>query len=467
VWTPILPGSGDGSDDVYTNDFFGGDLAGIIEKLDYLADLGVNTLYLTPVFTAASNHKYDTADYRNVDPRFGTNDDYVRLTKEAAKRGIRVIADVSLNHTGSDSIYFDRYAKYGKKTGTPGAFEGAKIRADSPYADWYKFDATQSDPNKQYRGWIGVDSLPELNKSSPSFRKFAYGTPDSIMQLWLDRGAAGWRMDVAPWVPDDFWREWRVAVKEHKPDALTVAEAFFDSAKFFLGDTFDTTMNYIFRNAVLEYAAGGTASKQYKNIELMREMYPPQSFYALMNLLSTHDSARSLFFFGYRDEKSDAAAIALAKRRMKLAVFFQMTFPGAPSVYYGDEVGLTGGEDPHNRWTYPWADKGGKPDNELLAEFKKLIKLRKDHPILRHGSIDAPLYADDHVIVLARKLDNAWAITATNNATEAKTVTVSLPEGAQGVAFKDLLTGKPLRAAGGKLTLTVPALYGMVLLGSK
>jgi glycosidase len=153
-------------------------------------------------------------------------------------------------------------------------------------------------------------------------------------------------MDVAPWVPDDFWRDWRGAVKRHRPDALTVAETQFEAAKFFLGDEFDSTMNYIFRNAVQDYANGADARVIYRNIELMRENYPPQAFYASMNLLSTHDSARALFDFGFRDDKTDAGAIALAKQRLRLAAFFQMTFPGAPAVFYGDEVGVTGGEDP-------------------------------------------------------------------------------------------------------------------------
>jgi cyclomaltodextrinase len=243
---PWKPGSGDGSDALYNNDFFGGDLAGVIDKLDYIRDLGANTIYMTPVFRAASNHKYDTADYKQIDPGFGSNADFERLTAEAARRGIRVLLDTSLNHTGSDSIYFDRYGNF--KSG--GAFEGGRVHADSPYAGWYRFDGTQADPDRQYHGWVGVKDLPELDKTSPGWRAYAYGDPDSVMKIWLDRGAAGWRMDVAPWVSDDFWREWRRAVKGHRADALTVAETWFDASKYFLGDMFDSTMNYIFRNAV-------------------------------------------------------------------------------------------------------------------------------------------------------------------------------------------------------------------------
>ena len=388
-----------------------------------ISAMGANTIYMTPVFRAASNHKYDTADYRNIDPAFGSNADFERLTSEAARRGMRVIPDTSLNHTGSDSIYFDRFGNHQSK----GAFAGGRIRGDSPYADWYSFDAKQTEPDRQYKGWVGVTDLPELNKASPEFRRFAYGADDSVMKLWLDRGAAGWRMDVAPWVPDDFWREWRRAIKRHKPDALTIAETWFDASKYFLGDTFDSTMNYIFRNTVLDYANGGKASTLYPNIELMREAYPPQAFYALMNLLSSHDQARALHRFGYLDETTDAAMVTRAKQRLRLAVLFQMVFPGAPTVYYGDEVGVTGGDDPYNRATYPWADLGGQPDTALLADFKRLIKLRRDHAVLRRGSLDAPLLLDDHLIVLLRQHEGRWAITATNNAEQALAATVTVP----------------------------------------
>lgn len=456
---PWMPRSGDGSDDLYGNDFFGGDLAGIIAKLDYIAALGVNTLYLTPIFEAASNHKYDAADYRNVDPHFGSDRDFERLARAARKRGIRIVLDASLNHSGTDSIYFDRWAKYPGL----GAFDGGKIQPDSPYATWYRFDPSQTDPDKQYRGWVGAKDLPELNKASPSYREFAFGAPDSVMNLWLDRGAAGWRMDVAPWVPDDFWRDWRAAVKQHRPDALTVAETQFEAAKFFLGDEFDSTMNYIFRNAVQDYANGVSARKIYRNIELMRENYPPQAFYALMNLLSTHDSARALFEFGFRDDKADAATIKLAKQRLRLAAFFQMIFPGAPAILYGDEAGVTGGDDPYNRVTYPWADLGGKPDAALLADYKALIKMRKDHVVLRHGSIDAPAFIDDHVIVLVRRDADRWAVTATNNDSSPHEITVELPAELRGATLVDVRTGSRIKAEGGRVTFAVPALFGTVL----
>jgi glycosidase len=460
---PFRPGSGDGSDALYNNDFFGGDLAGLIDKLDDIRSLGANTIYMTPVFRAGSNHKYDTADYKAIDPAFGRNEDFERLMREAARRGIRVIPDASLNHTGSDSLYFDRYGQFG---GT-GAFAGGKPNPASPYYGWYLFDTAQADPDKQYQGWVGVSDLPELNKASPGWREFAYRAPDSVTRTWIERGAAGWRMDVAPWVSDDFWREWRRVVKATKPDALTVAETWFDSSKYFLGDMFDSTMNYVFRNTVLAYAGGGKARELYANLEHLREAYPPQALYALMNLLSSHDQARSLHVLGWHDgpgDKADAATIEGAKQRFRLAVLFQMTYPGAPTVYYGDEVGVTGGDDPYNRATYPWADLGGRPDEAMLATFRQLIGLRNAHAVLRRGSIDAPAFIDDHVVVLVRRLGNRFALTATNNATQPRTVRVALPAALRGRVLRDALAGGTVRVGqAGEVEFAVPPMWGTVL----
>jgi glycosidase len=456
---PWRPSTGDGSDSLYSNDFYGGDIAGIVDKLDDLRDLGVNTLYITPMFKAASNHKYDTADFLNIDPAFGSNEDFSRLTREAARRGLRVIPDTSLNHTGSDSIYFDRYGNHGSN----GAFEGGRVNPGSPYAGWFRFDTAQASPDRQYKGWGGPE-LPEIDKTSPDFRRFAYRAPDSVMKRWLDRGAAGWRMDVAPWVPDDFWREWRTAVKQHRPDAMTIAETWFDASKYLLGDMFDSTMNYIFRNAVLDYAAGGAAGPFVAQMELMREAYPPQAFQALMNLVSSHDVARALHVLGWEDEKADAATVARAKQRLKLATFIQMTHPGAPCIYYGDEVGVTGGADPYNRAPYPWPDLGGQPDTALRATFRDLITLRREHAVLRRGTLEAPLFVDAHVVVQPRRLGRTLALTAINNAEAERTLSLTLPPGLRRARWIDAVTGEPFEARGGRLALTLPASYGRVLL---
>ena len=477
-WTdmPFKPGSGDGSDAAHNNDFHGGDLAGIIEKLDHIRALGANTIYMTPVFQAASNHKYDTGDFHRIDPGFGTNADFTRLTQEAAKRGIRVVVDTSLNHTGSDSPYFDRYSNFTTGVdGRPsiGAFANGRIRPDSPWASWYRFDATQTDPNRQYTGWAGTPDLPELDKNAPAWREFAYRAPDSVTRRWLQAGASGWRMDVAPWVPDDFWREWRTAVKQTDPQAITIAETWWDASKHLLGDMFDSTMNYIFRNAVLDYAAGGPASASLRHLELVREQYPPPAFHALMNLLSTHDQPRALHRFGdtrIGGPMVDAATVARAKRRLELAVLLQMAYPGAPAIYYGDEVGLTGGDDPFNRAPYPWADQGGQPDEALHAQFRRMTALRQAHPVLRRGTLLAPLALDtpdDAVMVLARRLGDGaqttWAITAFNNAETPRTVRVQLPGSAPAGVWPVAWGDSPATVQDGRMTLTLPALGGQVL----
>ncbi len=458
-WTeaPWVPG--DGSDGEYCNDFFGGDIAGIIEKMDYIQSLGVNTLYINPMFESPSNHKYDTSDYLNIDDNFGDNALFETLAAEAEKRNIRIVLDTSLNHTGSDSVYFDREGRFDGI----GAFEDEEIRKDSPYSDWYEFFPQESRADNQYLGWAGVSTLPELTESD-SWKAFAYGNEDSVMNVWLDRGADGWRMDVAPWVSNEFWRDWRTHVKAHDPDAVTIAETWFDASVHLLGDMFDSTMNYIFRDAVLSYASGDKASDIYYNFELMRENYPPEAFYGLMNLLSTHDASRALYQFGYTSDDVGAEVITEAKQRLELAILFQMSFPGAPAIFYGDEVGVTGGKDPYNRATYPWADAGGHPDTDLLSNVKTFIKLRNDNTVLRRGSIDAPVYLDEHLIVLLREYDGDYALTAFNNATEAQQVTLQVAE-LSGITLKNLLGVDNVSVdSEGHLTLTVPALSGSILL---
>lgn len=463
-WIGVPYRPGDGSDERYNNDFFGGDIAGIIEKLDDIADLGADVLYITPLLRASSNHKYDTADYRNIDPGFGSNDDYTRLTREAAKRGIRVVKDTSFNHTGRDSLYFDRYNNFG---GT-GAFAGGKPNPASPYADWFVFDLTQREPERQYRGWVGVADLPETDKTSRSFRNFVYNDDDAITRRWLRAGASGWRMDVAPWVPDDFWREWRAVVKAENPDAVTIAETWFDASKHLLGDTFDSTMNYIFRNAVLDYAGGTDARRVWPTMEHLREAYPPQAFHALMNLLSTHDQARSLHVLGWHGTQPPTAADAgytLAKRKLLLAMSVQMAWPGAPAIYYGDEVGLGGGDDPMNRLPYPWPDAGGTPDLAMRDAVRALVRLRRDHAVLARGDVGAPLHIDAHTVAVLRSLDRSRALVVWNNSDTAQTrdIATGLPPG---TALRGAHNAADTRVGSdGRVRVVVPALGAVVWVG--
>ena len=454
---PYKPGTGDGSDAHYNNDFFGGDLEGIIQKLDHIRDLGVNAIYMTPVFKAASNHKYDTADFHEIDPAFGTNADFTRLTQEAAKRGIRIIPDASLNHVGADSRYFDRFGNF--KSEGIGAFANNRIQADSPYASWFSLDATQTDPDKQFKGWVGVSDLPELNKNAPAWRRFAYGDKDSVTRKWLQMGASGWRMDVAPWVPDDFWREWRKAVKQTKPDAVTIAETWFDASKYFLGDTFDATMNYILRNAILDFANGSDARKLIANLEHMREAYPPQAFHALMNLLSSHDQARALHVLG-GTLNAAPEAMQKAKQRLLLATLVQLSLPGSPTIYYGDEVGMTGGDDPYNRMPYPWPDQGGQPDMSLRADFKALLQLRKDNAILRRGVLSAPLASTPSSAVLARHWGKDTVLIAFNNSAQTQTLTFKMPSALKGQQGKLWWGTGKVSIHGQEMTVTIEPLSG-------
>ena len=450
---PWVPGDGK-SDNEYCNDFYGGDLQGIIEKLDYLKDLGINCIYMTPIFEAPSNHKYDTADYMKIDSSFGTVEDFKRLTAEAKERGIRVILDVSINHSGSDSVYMDRYAKYEGL----GAFENDILRKESPYYDWYLFNEEAKTADEKYEQWANP-TLATLNPNSESFRDFAFRNEDSVMKYWLNQGSSGWRMDVAPWKPDDFWREWRKSVKETNPEAITVCETWWDSSKYFLGDTFDSTMNYIFRATLFEYAKGNYSGEKANDIlEMMRENYPQEAFYALMNLLSTHDSPRALWHFGYT-ERSDKDHYEKAVAKLKLSLLFQMTYPGAPAIFYGDEVGITGGHDPYNRGPYPWADMGGSPDEKLLMETTKLIKLRNENPILRRGAIET-LYSDENVIVYLREYEGKKAIIAINNSEEIREI--SLNVNFSGI-FINLLDKEELKIENTKKVSIAP-LWGKVYL---
>ncbi len=388
-----------------------------------------------------------------------------------------MVLDTSLNHTGSDSLYFDRYGNHGTTAdgrANTGAFANGRIRPHSPWASWYSFDASQATPERQYTGWMGTPDLPELDKNAPAWRDFAYRAPDSVTRRWLRAGAAGWRMDVAPFVPDDFWREWRLAVKQTDPQAITIAETWFDASKHLLGDMFDSTMNYIFRSAVLDYAAGGPASASQRQLEQVREAIPPPAFHALMNLLSSHDQPRALHHFGdtrIGGPMVGAATVALAKRRLQLAVLLQMAYPGAPSIYYGDEVGLAGGADPYNRAPFPWADQGGAPDDGLHTWFRQVVAMRQAHPVLRRGVLLAPLALeapDEAVLVLARRLDadgaTAWAITAFNNADSPREVTVRLPADAPNGRYAAAWGETPVDAGAGRMRLQLPALGGRVLI---
>ena len=270
-------------------------------------------------------------------------------------------------------------------------------------------------------------------------------------------------MDVAPWVPDDFWREWRRAVKQTRPDAVTIAETWFDASKYFLGDTFDSTMNYVWRNAILDFAAGQDARHLAVHLEHLREAYPPQALQALMNLISSHDQPRALHVLGHRPGATPEVQ-RTALERFRLATLVQMSLPGAPAIYYGDEVGLSGGDDPYNRAPYPWADEGGQPDLTLRDEMRRLVTLRQQQPVLRQGTLLAPLLQTPQVLVLARQhgqgAKRQWALMAFNNSEQSQTVTLDLPAELQQARLSEWWGQASLQADAGRLTITLPPLGG-------
>ena len=361
------------------NDFFGGNLKGIIEKLDYLAMLGVTILYLNPIFESASNHRYNTGDYMAIDPYLGTEEDFKRLCQQAAKRGIRVILDGVFSHTGSDSRYFNRDGHY------PDI--GAWQSPDSPYAPWYRFE---NEERTEYDCWWGFTTLPNVNEEEPSYREFICG-PNGVLSYWMKRGASGWRLDVADELPDGFLEEIRRRVKQKSPNAYILGEVWEDASNkesygqrrsYLLGSQLDSVMNYPWRTAVLDFVEGGDARLFRRRILELLDHYPRPAIRTLMNPLSTHDTPRARTVLGVRRQvdgleqgnyQPTDEELARGGRGLQLSSLIQYTLPGFPSLYYGDEAGLTGFRDPWNRRCYPW----GQEDQELLGFFKRLGQIRR------------------------------------------------------------------------------------------
>ena len=415
--------------EIRNRDFFGGDFQGVISKLDHLKALGVETLYFNPIFEAAENHRYGTADYDRIDPMLGCNEDFSRLCEEAHKRGMRVMLDGVFNHTGFVSRYFNGDGFY------PDA--GACQSWDSPYRSWFQFIHWPD----RYESWWGIYSLPAVNESDPGYRRFVFGDEDSVVRRWLRAGADGWRLDVADELPDDFVAGIHAAARAEKPSAVVIGEVWEDGStkvaygvrrKHILGGHCDGLMNYPLRSAILSYFSGGRAEDFVQNMEAIRENYPPFAFYSAMNSLGTHDTPRILTLLGAGGERRDRSrdwrasfrlegdALRMAKERLCSAALLLFCFPGSPTVYYGDEAGMEGFEDPFNRRPYPW----GREDGELLEWFKQLGALRKDHPALRRGTIRY-VAAEGPLLAFARA-DDGEEILCVCNAGDAP-VTLPLP----------------------------------------
>ena len=389
---------------ILNNDFYGGNFRGIAEKMDYIASLGVTILYLNPIGKSFSNHRYDTGDYMTPDPMLGTMADFSAMCHAAHAKGIKVILDGVYSHTGSDSLYFNRK----KSFSGVGAYNSEK----SPYSSWYTF---QNWPN-HYTSWWGFDTLPTVNKMDPKYMEYIIEGKDSVVAHWLKAGADGFRLDVADELPDAFIAALKKRIRQIRPDALLIGEVWEDASnksaygirrRYFVDGELDSALNYPFRTAILNFLRDRDNGMGLRNpVMTIAENYPRDVLLCNMNLLGTHDTPRILTaliddFDGSREEKAkrrlSRSQYLTALERLLMATFIQYTLPGTPSLYYGDEAGLEGYRDPFNRRTYPW----GREDQELLAHFKRLGKLRQECEPLRLGDIQF-FQADDQKLGFSR-----------------------------------------------------------------
>ena len=393
----------DENGEVKNCDFFGGNLAGIADKLDYLASLGVSVVYLNPIFKAWSNHRYDTADYKRIDELLGTEDDFRELCRQAHQRGMKIILDGVFSHTGSRSVYFDEKGEFG---------HGAVSDPASPYRDWFEFKHFPDD----YTAWWGVKTLPCVNELNESYLRYIVTDEDSVVAHWLSAGADGFRLDVADELPDEFIVKLRKRLKEIDPNALLIGEVWEDASNkisysrrrtYFTAGELDSVMNYPFKDAILAYVKGEDSGIGLRNTVItVAENYPPQVLHLLMNMLSTHDTCRVLSLLSPTPappEKSERAWFTMreadrtvATERLKLALLLQFILPGMPCIFYGDEIGTEGFEDPFCRSFFRW-DKTN--DNDLLDFIKDLSCLRRSEEALKRGDVSVKTDGEGRVTI--------------------------------------------------------------------
>lgn len=412
------------ADGIYrANDFYGGNFQGIIDKLDYLESLGVTTLYLSPIFKSASNHRYDTGDYFQLDELLGTEKKFVELIKKAQKKGMYIMLDGVFNHTGADSRYFNKFNTYD----SVGAYQSKQ----SEYYDWYTFYNFPYD----YHCWWGVTVCPTVSKSAKGFRQMLLGQ-NGVIDKWSKMGVRAWRLDVVDELDEPLVEGIRKAVKSVNPDNLLIGEVWEDASNkisygyrrhYFQGKQLDGVMNYPFKDAVLNYVMGG--NKDYFVSEVMKivENYPKQSLDATMNLIDSHDTIRAMTLFGKvdnynmsksdkRDFKMSQAQYSHAKSVMKIASTLQFLLPGIPAIYYGDEGGMQGFEDPMNRMPMPWDNL----DQDLLEHYKILGKIRKDYKEIVCGGIKFEPQEDDLLVMKRFSCDEEIIVVANNSNTVKK-----------------------------------------------
>ena len=438
---------------VQNNDFFGGNIQGIIDKLDYLQSLHITTVYLNPIFKAYSNHRYDTGDYKKIDPLLGDLSDFRQLVCEAEKRGIRLVLDGVFNHTGDDSLYFNKKGTYDEI--------GAYQSKNAKYYDWYNF----YDYPDGYDAWWGIKTLPAVNEHSESYQNFIMGE-DGVLKTWLKEGIGGYRLDVADELPDFFLEKLRKAVKEENPDALIIGEVWEDASnkiaygqrrQYFQGNELDSVMNYPLKEAIIDFVTKGSAGKLVATIGFLIDNYPKCVLDCLMNILSTHDTCRILTVCGgvpaYSKEEMAGTFLTEEEKKsaiekVKRAALLQFTLFGVPCVYYGDENGMEGYSDPFCRRCFDWEHL----NEDLIGFYRKLGKIRKEHrDVFRDGEY-IEVYHDDTFLFYARANRKKRIYVYENNGSKRQQIALN------GV-FTDLITGKTLS----KQLTVEPYSYGIFL----
>ncbi|MFA7010129.1 MAG: glycoside hydrolase family 13 protein [Bacilli bacterium] len=402
--------------EILNNDFFGGDLKGIIKKLDYLKSLNVGMIYLNPIFTAYSNHKYDTANYLEVDPMFGTEEDFRELCEAAQVRGMKIILDGVFNHTGSDSIYFNKYNRFASL----GAYQSKK----SPYYNWYQF---KSFPNS-YECWWNFRNLPALNQKCPDYIEFITGK-NGVLNKWLNLGASGWRFDVIDELEDEFIEKIKQTVKANHSENILIGEVWEDASNkmayhkrrsYFSGEQIDSVMNYPFRKAIIDYIMNNNYIGLRDSVRTIINNYPKHVLDSLMNILSTHDTVRLLTKLSSIDyhflSKEEQASYEMSKekyysarQKLKMATALQYTLPGVPSIFYGDEVGLQGFKDPFCRKCMPW----DRFDETILDWFVKLGKIRQNR-VYVDGAYQEEI-CEQGIFAFSRTKGSQKVVTIVNN----------------------------------------------------
>lgn len=426
------------ADPKYYN-YFGGDLQGVIQKLDYIQSLGVNAIYFNPIFESNSNHKYHTKDYFQIDDNFGDDETFKKLIEECHKRGIRVVIDGVFNHTGIDFFAFQDIVKNEK---------------NSRYLHWYKVHSfpVQLPPAKpNYEAWWGIGDLPKLMTDEPDVRKYLF----DATRKWTEMGIDGWRLDVPNEMSHDFWIEWRKLVKSINPDCYIVGEIWEDASPWLKGDQFDAVMNYLFRDAVnLYFVFNKINIHQFDSILSIPRKYPLESQYALQNLLGSHDTERFLTLTGGNIEK------------VKLAVLFQMTYIGAPMIYYGDEIGMMGGKDPDCRRTMLWDTL--RWNRDLQNYYKKLINIRNQFPSLRRGNFNTILKDQkNNIYAFTRETQNEKAIIILNNSNECKNLKLISPFKSV-KTWNDVLSRKKYKQENTIINIkNIPPMNGIILISRR